>query len=214
MSPLAVVQRVFPDPHAQPGRLGGSRPPSAAPRGAARHVRPRHTSGLPAQSGNRRCAPHLGAAVPALTNRLTDFEPFWEFLSGPLNATAFPASTLDCPFGPKRVSVKAPTAANAWPVGGYRVSFAVHRASTHWRGECRNGGAECRGVVPVKPDVAATGVRWGTGVPSDRGCRVFVRSANAASVRLPVVPGARSAQGAGQGVRVCPRRVQRRGAYP
>lgn len=50
----------------------------------------------------------------------TDFEPFWEFVSGPLNAGAFPANTLDNTFGPDRVFIKAPTTANALPAGGYQ----------------------------------------------------------------------------------------------
>ncbi|MFJ3234171.1 alkaline phosphatase D family protein [Streptomyces sp. NPDC086787] len=50
----------------------------------------------------------------------TDFEPFWEFVSGPLNAGAFPASALDSTFGPERVFVKAPTASNVSPAGGYQ----------------------------------------------------------------------------------------------
>ncbi|MER6557200.1 alkaline phosphatase D family protein [Streptomyces sp. NPDC001027] len=50
----------------------------------------------------------------------TDFEPFWEFVSGPLNAGAFPSSALDGTFGPERVFVKAPTAANVSPAGGYQ----------------------------------------------------------------------------------------------
>ncbi|MFJ4580619.1 alkaline phosphatase D family protein [Streptomyces echinatus] len=50
----------------------------------------------------------------------TDFEPFWEFVSGPLNAGAFPASALDGTFGPERVFVKAPTASNVSPAGGYQ----------------------------------------------------------------------------------------------
>lgn len=50
----------------------------------------------------------------------TDFEPFWEFVSGPLNAGAFPASSLDGTFGPERVFVKAPTASNVSPAGGYQ----------------------------------------------------------------------------------------------
>ncbi|MBK3626207.1 alkaline phosphatase D family protein [Streptomyces sp. MBT49] len=49
-----------------------------------------------------------------------DFEPFWEFVSGPLNAGAFPASALDGTFGPERVFVKAPTASNVSPAGGYQ----------------------------------------------------------------------------------------------
>ncbi|MCW8378522.1 alkaline phosphatase D family protein [Streptomyces justiciae] len=50
----------------------------------------------------------------------TDFEPFWEFVSGPLNAGAFPANALDNTFGPERVFVKAPTASNVSPAGGYQ----------------------------------------------------------------------------------------------
>jgi alkaline phosphatase D len=50
----------------------------------------------------------------------TDFEPFWEFVSGPLNAGAFPASNLDTTFGPERVFVKAPTAQNVSPAEGYQ----------------------------------------------------------------------------------------------
>ncbi|MGW3027966.1 alkaline phosphatase D family protein [Streptomyces sp. NPDC001221] len=50
----------------------------------------------------------------------TDFEPFWEFVSGPLNAGAFPASALDNTFGPDRVFVKAPTESNVSPAGGYQ----------------------------------------------------------------------------------------------
>ncbi|MCT7354987.1 alkaline phosphatase D family protein [Streptomyces sp. 15-116A] len=49
-----------------------------------------------------------------------DFEPFWEFVSGPLNAGAFPASALDDTFGPERVFVKAPTASNVSPAEGYQ----------------------------------------------------------------------------------------------
>ncbi|GAA2441310.1 alkaline phosphatase D family protein [Streptomyces glaucus] len=49
-----------------------------------------------------------------------DFEPFWEFVSGPLNAGAFPASALDDTFGPERVFVKAPTVSNVSPAGGYQ----------------------------------------------------------------------------------------------
>ncbi|MEV0641464.1 alkaline phosphatase D family protein [Streptomyces sp. NPDC050619] len=49
-----------------------------------------------------------------------DFAPFWEFVSGPLNAGAFPANTLDGTFGPDRVFVKAPTVANVSPADGYQ----------------------------------------------------------------------------------------------
>ncbi|MFI6856461.1 alkaline phosphatase D family protein [Streptomyces sp. NPDC050416] len=50
----------------------------------------------------------------------TDFEPFLEFVSGPLNAGAFPANTLDGTFGPDRVFLKAPTTANVSPADGYQ----------------------------------------------------------------------------------------------
>ncbi|PNG18154.1 alkaline phosphatase D family protein [Streptomyces cahuitamycinicus] len=50
----------------------------------------------------------------------TDFEPFWEFVSGPLNAGAFPANALDGTFGPDRVFVKAPTTANVSPADGFQ----------------------------------------------------------------------------------------------
>ncbi|MFF6996542.1 alkaline phosphatase D family protein [Streptomyces sp. NPDC008313] len=50
----------------------------------------------------------------------TDFEPFWEFVSGPLNAGAFPATALDGTFGPERVFVKAPATSNVSPADGYQ----------------------------------------------------------------------------------------------
>ncbi|MEV6104580.1 alkaline phosphatase D family protein [Streptomyces sp. NPDC051940] len=50
----------------------------------------------------------------------SDFEPFWEFVSGPINAGAFPASALDGTFGPDRVFVKAPAVGNVPPSGGFQ----------------------------------------------------------------------------------------------
>jgi alkaline phosphatase D len=38
-----------------------------------------------------------------------DFEPFWEFVSGPLHAGTFGPNTLDNTFGPQLMYVKAPT---------------------------------------------------------------------------------------------------------
>ncbi|MFG2195915.1 alkaline phosphatase D family protein [Streptomyces sp. NPDC048639] len=49
-----------------------------------------------------------------------DFAPFWEFVSGPLNAGAFPATALDSTFGPERVFMKAPPRANVSPAEGYQ----------------------------------------------------------------------------------------------
>ncbi len=50
----------------------------------------------------------------------TDFEPFWEFVSGPLNAGSFPANELDATFGPERVFLKAPDRSNVSPAEGYQ----------------------------------------------------------------------------------------------
>ncbi|KNE80962.1 MULTISPECIES: alkaline phosphatase D family protein [Streptomyces] len=47
-----------------------------------------------------------------------DFAPFWEFVSGPLNAGGFPAVGLDATFGPEQVFVKAPDRANVSPLEG------------------------------------------------------------------------------------------------
>ncbi|WP_338694097.1 alkaline phosphatase D family protein [Streptomyces sp. Q6] len=44
-----------------------------------------------------------------------DFEPFWEFVSGPLAAGGFPAAKLDGTFGPQQVFLKAPARANTSP---------------------------------------------------------------------------------------------------
>ncbi|NLU69877.1 alkaline phosphatase D family protein [Streptomyces sp. HNM0574] len=47
-----------------------------------------------------------------------DFAPFWEFVSGPLNAGGFPALKLDRTFGPDQVFVQAPEKANTPPGEG------------------------------------------------------------------------------------------------
>jgi alkaline phosphatase D len=38
-----------------------------------------------------------------------DFEPFWEFVSGPLHAGTFGPNALDKTFGPQLVYIKAPS---------------------------------------------------------------------------------------------------------
>ncbi|WP_443209397.1 alkaline phosphatase D family protein [Rhodococcus rhodochrous] len=48
----------------------------------------------------------------------TDFDEFWEFVSGPLNAGAFGPNELDGTFGPEAVFVHAPPAANTSPMDG------------------------------------------------------------------------------------------------
>jgi alkaline phosphatase D len=52
--------------------------------------------------------------------RFTDFDPFWEFVSGPLNAGSFPASPLDDTFGPQLIFHKAPPMPNAAPSSGFQ----------------------------------------------------------------------------------------------
>ncbi|TDP67949.1 alkaline phosphatase D [Actinokineospora alba] len=49
-----------------------------------------------------------------------DFDPFWEFVSGPLNAGAFGPNKLDPTFGPEAVFVHAPPAANTSPMDGFQ----------------------------------------------------------------------------------------------
>jgi len=55
-----------------------------------------------------------------------DFEPFWEFVSGPIHAGSFPQNALDNTFGPQRVYVKAPATPNAPPSEG--LQFFGHVA--------------------------------------------------------------------------------------
>lgn len=45
-----------------------------------------------------------------------DFEPFWEFVSGPLAAGGFQAVKLDATFGPEQSFIKAPNRANTSPM--------------------------------------------------------------------------------------------------
>jgi len=49
-----------------------------------------------------------------------DFKPFWEFVSGPMNAGAFGPNVLDGTFGPEARFVKAPPAANTSPADGFQ----------------------------------------------------------------------------------------------
>jgi len=49
-----------------------------------------------------------------------DFDPFWQFVSGPLHAGSFPADPLDATFGPQSRFLKAPTVANSSPATEYQ----------------------------------------------------------------------------------------------
>lgn len=55
-----------------------------------------------------------------------DFEPFWEFVAGPLNAGSFGPNVLDKTFGPEVVFQKAPPAQNTSPFAGYQFFGEVN----------------------------------------------------------------------------------------
>ncbi|APP83116.1 alkaline phosphatase D family protein [Xanthomonas hortorum] len=48
------------------------------------------------------------------------FEPFWEFVAGPLNAGSFGPNALDATFGPTVIFQKAPPAPNLSPLAGFQ----------------------------------------------------------------------------------------------
>lgn len=51
-----------------------------------------------------------------------DFEPFWEFVSGPIHAGTFGPNRLDNTFGPQPAFIKAPTTAQGQSIAGARSS--------------------------------------------------------------------------------------------
>ncbi|WP_132994167.1 alkaline phosphatase D family protein [Gordonia zhaorongruii] len=65
---------------------------------------------------------HYTAAISYSPDRagFTDFAPFWEFVSGPLHAGAFPTSPLDGTFGARYEFVHAPTEADTSPAEGFQ----------------------------------------------------------------------------------------------
>ncbi|CAM3726964.1 alkaline phosphatase D family protein [Nocardiopsis tropica] len=65
---------------------------------------------------------HYTAAISYHPDRagFQDFSPFWEFVSGPLNAGAFPKSPLDGTFGAQYEFVHAPDKANVSPAEGFQ----------------------------------------------------------------------------------------------
>ncbi len=63
------------------------------------------------------CAAHYYDPAKA---QYGDFNPFWEFVAGPLNAGSFGPNVLDNTFGPQLVFQKAPPAANTSPLSGFQ----------------------------------------------------------------------------------------------
>ena len=54
-----------------------------------------------------------------------DFDPFWEFVSGPLHAGSFPPNALDNTFGPQVRFVKGPSSRNQPPSAGLQFAGEV-----------------------------------------------------------------------------------------
>ena len=62
--------------------------------------------------------------------RFKDFDPFWEFVAGPLNAGSFGPAQLDDTFGPKVVFHKPPPAPNTSPFAGFQFFGQVDIAAS------------------------------------------------------------------------------------
>ncbi len=83
------------------------------------------------------CASHFYNPAGA---RFTEFDPFWEFVSGPLNAGTFGPSSLDPTFGPEvKFSCRQPGAASSgpWTADQYFGTVAIDPGTractvTHW----------------------------------------------------------------------------------
>jgi alkaline phosphatase D len=71
---------------------------------------------------------HYCAAHHYQPNRAVfqDFDPFWEFVAGPLNAGSFGPNPLDKTFGPELVFQKAPPAQNTSPFAGFQFFGEVN----------------------------------------------------------------------------------------
>ena len=61
------------------------------------------------------CAAHYYAPQQA---QFPDFDPFWEFVAGPLNAGTFGPNLLDNTFGPQVIFQKTPAVQNSSPYAG------------------------------------------------------------------------------------------------
>lgn len=72
------------------------------------------------------CAAHY--YDPSKATGFQDFDGFWEFVAGPLNAGTFGPNALDNSFGPQQVFAKAPPAgqANLSPYAGYQFFGEVN----------------------------------------------------------------------------------------
>ncbi|MFC4001441.1 alkaline phosphatase D family protein [Prauserella oleivorans] len=84
----------------------------------------------------------------------TDFEPFWEFVSGPLHAGAFGPNDLDPTFGPKAVFVHTPPQPGASPMEGYQHfgELNVDGASGELTVDLRDGTGAALWSTTLRPE--------------------------------------------------------------
>jgi alkaline phosphatase D len=82
------------------------------------------------------------------------FDPFWEFVSGPLHAGGFGPNTLDPTFGPEAVYVHAPPAANSSPLDGYQHfgEVNVHGASGELTVDLRDAAGTSLWSTTLRPE--------------------------------------------------------------
>jgi alkaline phosphatase D len=85
-----------------------------------------------------------------------DFDPFWEFVSGPLHAGAFGPNTLDSTFGPRAEFVHAPPVANTSPLEGFQHfgEVAVDGRSGELTVWLRDGRGACLWSRKLRPEGA------------------------------------------------------------
>lgn len=88
---------------------------------------------------------------------IADFDPFWEFVSGPLNAGAFGPNALDKTFGPEAVYVAAPPAPNTSPADGYQFfgRLAIDAQSKVMAVELRDTDGTVLYSVDLEPEAKA-----------------------------------------------------------
>ena len=85
-----------------------------------------------------------------------DFEPFWEFVSGPIHAGTFGPNALDNTFGPQLIYIKAPTKEQGQNLAArFGLQFFGHVA-IDGATEAYDGDAQGRGRSGIVGDYAGT----------------------------------------------------------
>ena len=128
-----------------------------------------------------------------------EFAPFWEFVSGPLNAGTFGPNDLDATFGPEAVFVKAPERRPGQPAALGRDAVlrpGRHRrrqrgddgaAQGHGGGDAVHAGNRARGVAQAQNSIPS----WPL-MPARKGCLTsfisVTRSAASSSSGLALRP--------------------------